>query len=221
MTKKISELPNTTEANSDDLLELAQVDEFSPTGFSSRSIRVGDLPGGTVGLPFRFPFEGETTFSGPDYTEFEIEFDFESLFPTSLFEVSPEDSYYLASASLNVQMSALVKIDSGTSIIPTSVVSSTTYHADGYKSAQIHAPYHQNTTNAYILPGTQTNYAYLPSLYPTDVYAGNNGNSSGSLILQFRVGQSYGGPWRSFSGISFKGYADITSVFYYSPPTES
>lgn len=76
MTKRISELPNVSTTTNDDLLELAQVDFNSPTGYSSRSIRVGDLPSNESSSRCRYVVDEVVTLAPYPSAEYATTFTF-------------------------------------------------------------------------------------------------------------------------------------------------
>ncbi len=99
MAKRISDLTQVNTATDNDLLELAIVDGESPTGYSSRSIRVGDLPGGTGGAVCRTEFN-QTLDSNENTIYLRISYD--DL--TSGCHIGPLDPNTLVGATFRVSL---------------------------------------------------------------------------------------------------------------------
>lgn len=216
MAKRISELDPMTELGGDDLFEVAQIDFNSPTGYSSRKIRYGDMNNGG-GLPFRFPFEGEAEISA-SYSDFRVSFPYELIHPIAVVESDGGYNYSLASASMKIQLSALISfVSDPNGIFGVSTEGSVWYSRDFNKQARIeftNGPANYTLPNSYL-----SHYTDIPFVYPSDVWREGDGDEMGELVLEFRVAQPYNG-WTEFTGIKFRGYADITAAFNGSSPGE-
>lgn len=212
MTKRIPELDPMTELGGDDLFEVAQVDFNSPTGYSSRKIRYGDMNagGGSSSLPFRFPFEGEASISA-SYSDFRVSFPYELIRPIAVVENDGGYNYSLVSASMKIQLSALVSyVSDPNGILGVSTEGSVWYSRDFDKQARIEFT---NGPPNYTLPNSNfSHYTEIPFVYPSDVWMEGDGDEMGELILEFRVAHPYN-EWTEFTKVKFRGYAEITAAF--------
>lgn len=219
MTKRIPQLDNTPSLGPDDLFEVAQVNPLSPTGYVSRHVRYGDLNtgGGSSTLPFRFPFEGEASISA-SYSDFRVSFPYALIHPIAVGENEDGYSYSLVSASMKIQLSALISyVSDPNGIFGVSTEGSVWYSQDFGKQAQIQ--YTDGPPKYYLPSSNLSHYTPIPFVYPSDVWREGDGGDTGELVLEFRVAQPYNS-WTEFTGVKFRGYADITAAFKESVPPE-
>lgn len=108
MGTRISELPQVFQANPGDLLELAIVNEESPSGYSSHQIEVSDLLAGQ-GLTNRFLFSGTVTLDEFVSWQFSIPYtDLQYLIPSGPYSINT-----CGAASLDMSLSVFQDLGSG------------------------------------------------------------------------------------------------------------
>ena len=218
MTKRIPQLPLTGTVGPNDLLEMAVVDNSSPTGYTSHSVRASLLKGtAPVGdLPFRYTFEGEVDLDY--YAQFSITFPYTDLYRSATLD--GEGASRMGAILYKIQMSALLaernmygeETDYYNVAITSTCDVNYSANAGGYaRLTNILG----GSESYYQLPtGWFNNFAESAVIYPSATEVFDDSSSEGQAYVQFQIASPYMGNGNGYTKIKFKGYADITPAFF-------
>lgn len=203
MAKRISELPPTSFLTSDDIMEVAVVDGSSDTGYSSRHVRVGDLPAGSGG-------NGLCRFNiGNNYpineNQFTISLSFDELAPCLMGYPFNQ----LSTASLHIQFTAFHE---STYTVLGSVIADIIVNQSTYDTMRYIGSNEKSNTSPDILPYTTSAPAIDNAVTIFDVYQYDFGEEGGrgiQIIVNINSEIGYGG-----IDASVVGFVDFTGAGY-------